>query len=236
MSSMADVMVTTLDNNDNVKLSPSNEEIIMINNSQIDNEFTMTNLASDTDEEDDGRQSSTTYVIQMDNKNDLIDIDVQERERLAYEHCDVGDDDESDNDKELDCYTSHIPLNNETEFSGESPISGGRFGAPVPTPIELGILSDDSDQTQDIKQRKYPVLPSIGRAFDDQQSQGDVSDDDPTINQLDYTREKMETEADFFADYRVNTSVVKPTPRTAPLPPIGQTYTPRTPRTPSSGE
>lgn len=242
MSGMTEVMVSTLDDNDNVKLSTISEEMISPNTSNRNAEIYETHHLSDAEEEadntSDGRHSSTTYVIQMDNKcEDLVDIDVAERERLAHEHCDVGDeDDNSDDDGELDCYTSHIPLNNETEFLGESPVTNARVGVPAPTPIELGILSDDSDHTQDIKQKKYPVLPSIGRTFDDQQSQDEYSDEDPTINQLDFTRERMETEADFFADYRVNTSVVKPTPRTAPLPPIGQTYTPRSSRTPSTGE
>jgi hypothetical protein len=54
------------------------------------------------------------------------------------------------------------------------------------------------------------VLPSIGRTYEGSTEEDDIEDDDdPTLNQLDYTREKMETEADFFADYRVNTSVVK---------------------------
>ena len=67
----------------------------------------------------------------------------------------------------------------------------------------------------DIAQKKYPVLPSIGKALEESKPEEDEEEDeeDPTLNQLDYTREKMETEADFFADYRVNTSVVKPTPR-----------------------
>jgi hypothetical protein len=235
---MVETKVSELDNDENVKLTSDNNGLdtphtyIMDTVNEEEND---TNDASDSDDIDlinaDGRHSSATFVIQMDRRcEDLIDID--ERERLAREHCDVGDD-EDISDDELDCYSTHLPLGNQNEMDGESPFSNERFGAPVPTPNQLGIkdiLSEDGDQVQDIKQKKYPVLPSIGRTYEGSTEEDDIEDDDdPTLNQLDYTREKMETEADFFADYRVNTSVVKPTPRNAPLPPIGQTYSPRNP-------
>lgn len=242
MCTMADSKVSSLDNNENIKLKGDNDALNTPRNLQLDTineDNNHINDSSDSDDVDlmnaDGRHSSTTYVVQMDNRcEDLVDLDNEERERLAREHCDVGDEDDlSDGDGELDCYSSHIPLDPEHEMLGESPYSNEHFGAPVPTPIQLGIkdiLGEDKEQIQDIAQKKYPVLPSIGKALEESKPEDDVEEDedDPTLNQLDYTRERMETEADFFADYRVNTSVVKPTPRNVPLPPIGQTFSPRT--------
>lgn len=231
---MAETKVSVLENNENTKLTSDNDVESSPGNITMDTNNEEINDSNDSDDMElinaDGRHSSATFVIQMDNRcEDLLDID--ERGRLALEHCDVGDDDDDiDNYSELECYSSHMPIDNNNEIIGESPYSNEHFGAPVPTPIQLGIkdiLNYDMDDIQEIKQKKYPVLPSIGKPFHDPK-QEEVDDDDPTINQLDFTREHIENEADFFADYRVNTSVVKPTPRTVPLPPIGQTYSPRT--------
>lgn len=87
---------------------------------------------------------------------------------------------------------------------------------------------EDWNNVESIKEKKYPVLPSIGKqpsspAKSDVTLNNSLSSHlshNSYSNQLDYGRDKMEQEADFFADYRINTSLVQATPRQNPLPPI----------------
>ncbi|KAK3083921.1 hypothetical protein FSP39_005398 [Pinctada imbricata] len=147
----------------------------------------------------------------------------------------IDSDEQHSGGEELDCSTSHIPLNKNLSdlmtYECASPeLPSSRV---VPTPVshtnELTVPIEDFTNTQEhIKERKYPVLPSIGQRSKTLLSScgsehTDINDNSSTINQLDFTRERMEVEADFFADYRINTSKVKVTPRQNPLPPIRQT-------------
>ncbi|XP_062590934.1 uncharacterized protein LOC134271168 [Saccostrea cucullata] len=108
----------------------------------------------------------------------------------------------------------------------------------VPTPVSF--INNNANELVDplqeinqvnIKEKKYPVLPSISKKSCTPRSlPSETSLDNEllekclvrelTKNQMDFSRERMEKEADFFADHRINTSKVKATPRTNPLPPI----------------
>lgn len=108
----------------------------------------------------------------------------------------------------------------------------------VPTPIDFNlteVVDPLREFTQvSIMEKKYYVLPSITKTSGtpySTRSENSV-DNEPleksllrelTKNQMDFSREKMEKEADFFADHRINTSTVKVTPRINPLPPIQPT-------------
>lgn len=94
---------------------------------------------------------------------------------------------------------------------------------------------DDWNSNEVIKEKKYAVLPSIGKQTPSP-TKSDVILHNPVdslsshysySNQLDYGRSRMEQEADFFADFRVNTSVVQATPRQNPLPPIDSKKNPQ---------
>lgn len=121
---------------------------------------------------------------------------------------------------------SHNPEIRSDTFTVDSPGDSPRSrNLAAPTPINLNFqdlvqpLEDYSQVQKNITERKYPILPSINKSFE---GGPEVLRRESTCNQLDYTREKMENEADFFSEYRVNTSLVKATPRQNPLPPIRQ--------------
>ena len=84
---------------------------------------------------------------------------------------------------------------------------------------------DDWPGVETIKEKKYAVLPSINKQTPSP-TKSDVTlsaiSQSPShcsySNQFDYGRDRMEQEADFFADYRINSSVIHATPRQNPLP------------------
>lgn len=97
-----------------------------------------------------------------------------------------------------------------------------------PTSMSIGDLMEpleDWNTKDTIKEKKYAVLPSIGKSpsptkTDSHNSNNSKLSHYSYSNQLDYGRDRMEQEADFFADFRINTSEVHATPRQNPLPPI----------------
>ncbi|KAH3886543.1 uncharacterized protein LOC127842806 [Dreissena polymorpha] len=90
----------------------------------------------------------------------------------------------------------------------------------------MSSLEDWGGSKETIREKKYTVLPSINKTVRSdtgssrsRYSAGQASNLSMN-NQLDFSRDKIEEDADFFADFRVNTSNIKPTPRQDPLPPI----------------
>ena len=175
-------------------------------------------MSIDSDEQNsEGEEldSSTTHVP-IDNDLPEVVYDNNLPEVVADDLPEVA----IDNDLECDSYDFGTPDHASSRV--------------VPTPVNVNLneivvpIEDFTNTQEHIKERKYPVLPSIGQrsrtmlSSSDSES-NDTNDNSSTINQLDFTREKMEVEADFFADYRINTSKVKVTPRQNPLPPIRQT-------------
>ncbi|WAR01382.1 hypothetical protein MAR_007940 [Mya arenaria] len=141
-----------------------------------------------------------------------------------------------DNNGELASTSSHIELNGDVKFMFDSvyynqePEGGFSIKTPPQNMQMKDIMSslDDWGKEKDvIREKKYAVLPSIHKSS----SSGTYRNNSPTSvgglsstvsvnNQLDFSRDRMEDDADFFADFRVNTSNIKPTPRQDPLPPI----------------
>lgn len=135
-----------------------------------------------------------------------------------------------DDANELESSSFHVPVNgniNDILFDNNSKQDMMR-NLNLTTPVNLNIkdlmqpLEDWGKIKSGIRERKYPVLPSIGPPSQTNSPRLGLERSD-TLNQLDYTREKIEGHADFFADFRVNTCVAKITPRHNPLPPIRQT-------------
>ena len=99
-----------------------------------------------------------------------------------------------------------------------------------PTSMSIRDLMEpleDWNAKDAIKEKKYAVLPSIGKTPSPVKSDANLHNSNNSesanysySNQLDYGRDRMEQEADFFADFRINTSEVHATPRQNPLPPI----------------
>lgn len=149
----------------------------------------------------------------------------------------VEDTVKENNEKELISTSSHIELNGDMKFMLDNAYANyhSEGGLSVRTPPrnlqikDLMIPLDDwgSKEHGMIREKKYTVLPSIhstptpdgqGSVFNT--ARDSVSTTVSINNQLDFFRDKIEQEADFFADFRVNTSKVKVTPRQDPLPPI----------------
>ena len=134
---------------------------------------------------------------------------------------------------ELQSTSAHIELTGEVKFMFDSAYQNmeqaASFGARTP-PKHMQIKDlvrslDDWGSNDTIQEKKYAVLPSIHRnSQPENYSSGRHSTGNSSNvsinNQLDFYRDKIEEDADFFADFRVNTSTVKPTPRQDPLPPI----------------
>ena len=158
--------------------------------------------------------------------------------------------DESDEpnslEEELNSSTYHTGINgelvpmNKDELRENSTVEREvNLTYTVPTPVSFNIneLVDPLQElTQiQIKEKKYPVLPSIMKTSCSPKSNtsktslmDELRDEfclvrETTKNQMDFSREKMEKEADFFADHRVQSKKVKITPRINPLPPIQPT-------------
>ena len=102
--------------------------------------------------------------------------------------------------------------------------------ATPPTSMSIRDLMEpleDWNAKDSIKEKKYAVLPSIGKTPSPTKPDATSHNSNNSglsnysySNQLDYGRDRMEQEADFFADFRINTSEVHATPRQNPLPPI----------------
>lgn len=135
---------------------------------------------------------------------------------------------------ELQSKTSHIELSGEVKFMLDNAYANyeAEGGFSVRTPPknmqikDLMIPLDNWNNKEAIREKKYTVLPSINKTSKSPDESDSVvlsnrnSSGFSTNNQLDFFRDKIEQDADFFADFRVNTSKVKPTPRQNPLPPI----------------
>lgn len=143
--------------------------------------------------------------------------------------------DSNNNQGELKSTSSHIELTGDVKFMLDNAYTNSESegGFTVKTPPknmqikDLIIPLDDWNQKETIREKKYAVLPSIqhkqSASPEDSESvtfSNRISSGYSINNQLDFFRDKIEEEADFFADFRVNTSTVKPTPRQDPLPPI----------------
>lgn len=94
----------------------------------------------------------------------------------------------------------------------------GRANFSTPADLQFLDITRPLDHLTDLHERKYAVLPSIGGIKNLHHDEENLMH----LNQLDYTRDHIEEEADFFSDYRTNTSLVKMTPKNNPLPPIKQ--------------
>ncbi|XP_060073959.1 uncharacterized protein LOC132553707 [Ylistrum balloti] len=149
-------------------------------------------------------------------------------------HMDSGEDEHDEMDDkssvcsvELPSTAMNLPINHIDNDNNRIPIMDTSRQMAVPTPVNLNLrdiiepLEEWSRVQSGIRERKYPVLPKIGK-MKKESGHDKQKYDMVNYNQLDYTREKMENEADFFSDYRINTSRVKETPRQNPLPPIRQ--------------
>ena len=132
-------------------------------------------------------------------------------------------------DKELISSSSHIALNEDFKFMMDNAYANyegnGMYSIKTPpSNMHIGDLMTPLEEwgSNSIREKKYTVLPSIKSPQSDNNSSihRRLSIGSSQNNQLDFTRDKIEKEADFFADFRVNTSRVKPTPRQEPLPPI----------------
>lgn len=163
--------------------------------------------------------------------------------------------DESDDpnslEEELNSSTYHTDLNGEMvplnkdellDTSSHFHPCEANLTYTVPTPVNAN-LNELVDPLQEltqihIKEKKYPVLPSITKSSCSPRSNtsknslnNELTDEftlvrETTKNQMDFSRERMEKEADFFADHRVQSKKVKITPRIHPLPPIQPTSDP----------
>ncbi|KAK3589798.1 hypothetical protein CHS0354_015801 [Potamilus streckersoni] len=126
---------------------------------------------------------------------------------------------------ELKSMSQHVPIDDSIENLFDNQASN------IITPKDLNFhdlmepLERLASPHHVILERKYPVLPSIGQKVPTIDGSDSQSFRSSTLNQLDYTRDKIEQDADFFADYRLNTSIVKVTPRQNPLPPIKSSNT-----------
>lgn len=131
---------------------------------------------------------------------------------------------------ELNSTSAHIKLNHETKFMFDNAYSnreseGGLFVQTPPQDLhirDLMIPLNEWGSHETIREKKYTVLPSISKSPGSDTESYKYTEASETLanNQLDFTRDKIEQDADFFADFRVNTSHIKPTPRQDPLPPI----------------
>jgi hypothetical protein len=157
---------------------------------------------------------------------------------------DDSDDPNSIND-ELNSSSYHLNVNDDLGPINKDELMEGSFHDcemsrtyTVPTPIDRNlteVVDPLREFTQvNIMEKKYYVLPSITKKSStpySTRSENSVDNEslekslmrELTKNQMDFSREKMEKEADFFADHRINTSTVKVTPRVNPLPPIQKT-------------
>lgn len=142
------------------------------------------------------------------------------------EQDEMDDDSCASSSSELSNSVINMPINHIDSDNNRVPNLDTSRQMAVPTPVNLNLrdimepLDEWSRVQSGIRERKYPVLPKIGKMK--KESGKKQNYDMVNYNQLDYTREKMENEADFFSDYRINTSRVKETPRQNPLPPIRQ--------------
>lgn len=139
-------------------------------------------------------------------------------------------------DQNLVYRSSHNKLHEDMKFIIENAYANkeSEDGFTVKTPPQnmqirdLVNTLDEWDSKEAIREKKYTVLPSInptGKTDNGVISCSiGASSSFSVNNQLDFFRDKIEQDADFFVDYRVNTSKVKPTPRQQPLPPIKPTH------------
>ncbi|XP_045171801.1 uncharacterized protein LOC123533899 [Mercenaria mercenaria] len=144
--------------------------------------------------------------------------------------------DDNNNQGELKSTSCHIALTGDIKFMLDNAYANyeSEGGFTVKTPPQnmqikdLMIPLDEWNNKDTVQEKKYTVLPSIkhktsNSSSDDTES---VANSNRTSsgfsfnNQLDFFRDRIEQDADFFADFRVNTSKVKATPRQDPLPPI----------------
>ena len=120
----------------------------------------------------------------------------------------------------------------EHAYSIKTPATNMNYSIKTP-PTSMSVRDlmeplEDWNAKGTIKEKKYAVLPSIGKRTPSPTKTDTTlhNSNDSKLsnysysNQLDYGRDKMEQEADFFADFRINTSQVQATPRQNPLPPI----------------
>ncbi|XP_060587378.1 uncharacterized protein DDB_G0283697-like [Ruditapes philippinarum] len=142
----------------------------------------------------------------------------------------------NNNKGELKSTSSHIALTGEVKFMLDNAYanyeSEGGFNVKTPPTNmqikDLMIPLDEWNNKETIQEKKYTVLPSIKHRTSNTSSEDTESatysqrnsSGFSFNNQLDFFRDKIEEDADFFADFRVNTSKVKATPRQDPLPPI----------------
>ena len=137
------------------------------------------------------------------------------------------------NTNELISSSSYIDASNHMTSIGEHEhiLQEMERAYSIKTPPTNMLIHDLMEPLEDwpggdtIKEKKYTVLPSINKPTPSP-TKSDVTLSSLTStqysvgNQLDYGRDRMEQEADFFADYRINSSVIHATPRQNPLPPI----------------
>lgn len=140
--------------------------------------------------------------------------------------------------EELQSTSSHLELTGDVKFMLDNAYanieSDGGFSVRTP-PQNMQIrdliipLDDWNNNKETIREKKYTVLPSIRnkRSTSSEETENIAlsnrsSSGYSVNNQLDFFRDKIEEDADFFADFRVNTTKVAPTPRQDPLPPIQQ--------------
>lgn len=187
------------------------------------------NFDTESDPGDASPKSAKTYVT---------------HERTNTKDENFNEQESEDEGVELVSTSSHIELNGGMKCMLDNAYanSAGESGLKTP-PRNLQIkdlmipLDDWGTKDHAIREKKYTVLPSIhstptsdGERTDFNTARHSISSSFSmnTGNQLDFFRDKIEQEADFFADFRVNTSKVKATPRQDPLPPIKHGTTERT--------
>ncbi|XP_041348386.1 uncharacterized protein LOC121367978 [Gigantopelta aegis] len=117
-------------------------------------------------------------------------------------------------DKHASCNSSEIVMDGNSYAGGTSSHAGSAF---LPEKSRRLFERWDNHQESVIPQRKYTILPQIGnpRFISIQDSRHRF------VNQLDYSRDNFEKDADFFADYNkalINEEVLSV--RGVPLPPL----------------
>lgn len=137
----------------------------------------------------------------------------------------------ANDEKELIHKSSLITLHGEMMFMEEIECTNQKGEITVKTPPrnvqirDLFCTTETWESGDVIREKKYTVLPSINHSgkTEDKHAISNTTGISYSIslsNQLDLFRDKTEQNAELFADYHVNTSKVKATPRQKPLPPI----------------
>jgi len=156
---------------------------------------------------------------------------------IEEQFCEKAEEDSAvdvSNNDELVSTSSHIELNGEMKLMLENEyqlLEGGRSVKTPPRNMQIKDLivplDDWGSKDATIREKKFAVLPSIHSTPTSDRAEKELNTARTSIsstvsinNQLDFFRDKIEQEADFFADFRVNTSNVKVTPRQDILPPI----------------